>query len=124
MTSELAVTALRNAIALRDPAATAIVHSDRGSQFRSHAYQRVLRDAQLRGSIGRVGTCADNAAMVVLQPVAEEHAQPPPLAQPRRAPPCDRHLDRDHLPPPRRQDALGCLTPIEFETLTEAAHAA
>lgn len=62
MTSQLAVDALRNAIALRDPQATAIVHSDRGSQFRSHAYQRVLRGALLRGSMGRVGTCADNAA--------------------------------------------------------------
>ena len=63
MTSQLAVEALRNAIALRDPDAAAIVHSDRGSQFRSHSYQRVLREAQLRGSMGRVGTCADNAAM-------------------------------------------------------------
>jgi putative transposase len=63
MTSQLAVDALCNAIALRDPDATAIVHSDRGSQFRSHAYQRVLREAQLRGSMGRVGSCADNAAM-------------------------------------------------------------
>jgi transposase InsO family protein len=99
MTSELAVRALRNAIMLRDPAKTAIVHSDRGSQFRSHAYQRVLRDAQLRGSMGQVGTCADNAAMESLQPAAEERAQPPPLAHPRRAPPRDRVLDRDHLPP-------------------------
>jgi putative transposase len=32
MTSQLAVTALGNAIALRAPDATAIVHSDRGSQ--------------------------------------------------------------------------------------------
>jgi putative transposase len=55
MTSQLAISALRNAISLRDPAKTAIVHSDRGSQFRSHAYQRVLRDAQLRGSMGRAG---------------------------------------------------------------------
>ena len=35
MTAELAVSALRNAIALRSPAATVVVHSDRGSQFRS-----------------------------------------------------------------------------------------
>jgi putative transposase len=32
-------------------------------QFRSHAYVQVLRDARLRGSMGRVGACADNAAM-------------------------------------------------------------
>ncbi len=39
MTSELAVNALRNAVALRGPVET-IMHSDRGSQFRSHAYVR------------------------------------------------------------------------------------
>jgi putative transposase len=51
MTSDLAVNALHNALALRGTVG-AIVHSDRGSQFRSHAYVRALRDAQLRGSMG------------------------------------------------------------------------
>jgi putative transposase len=37
MTAALAVSALRNAVALRCPAGTAVVHSDRGSQFRSTA---------------------------------------------------------------------------------------
>jgi putative transposase len=62
MTSELAVNALRNAVALRRPLGT-IVHSHRGSQFRSHAYVHALRAAALRGSMGRVGACVDNAAM-------------------------------------------------------------
>ncbi len=62
MTSDLAVTALRNAVALRGPA-EAIMYSDRGSRFRSHAYVRALHDARLRGSMGRIGACADNAAM-------------------------------------------------------------
>ena len=35
MTAALAVSALRNAVALRCPAGTVVVHSDRGSQFRS-----------------------------------------------------------------------------------------
>jgi len=55
MTAALAVTALRNAIALRSPAGTAVIHSDRGSQFRSHAYVRTLREGGLAGSTGRVG---------------------------------------------------------------------
>lgn len=38
-----------------------MVHSDRGSQFRSHAYLRALRAARPHGSIGRVGARADNA---------------------------------------------------------------
>jgi putative transposase len=62
MTAQLAVDALTNAVALRHPTGT-IVHSDRGSQFRSHAHVRALRGAGLHGSMGRVGTCADNAAM-------------------------------------------------------------
>ena len=62
MTSELAVAALRNAIALRSPSG-AIVHSDRGSQFRSRKCVLALDQAGLLGSMGRVATCADNAAM-------------------------------------------------------------
>jgi transposase InsO family protein len=42
MKASLAVAALRAAIALRSPAAT-VVHSDRGSQFRSGKFVRLLR---------------------------------------------------------------------------------
>lgn len=62
MTSDLATAALRNAIALRSPQ-DAIVHSDKGSQFRSRIYITALRTAGLQGSMGRVGACGDNAAM-------------------------------------------------------------
>ena len=62
MKASLAVAALRNAIELRRPDGT-IVHSDRGSQFRSGKYVRMLRRNGLIGSMGRVGACADNAAM-------------------------------------------------------------
>jgi putative transposase len=62
MKSPLAVAALRMAVARRDPAGT-VVHSDRGSQFRSHAFVHALHDAGLVGSMGRVGACGDNAAM-------------------------------------------------------------
>jgi len=40
-----------------------VVHSDRGGQFRSRAFQRVLKANQLNGSMGRVVSAADNAAM-------------------------------------------------------------
>ncbi len=46
--------ALRNAIALRSPQGT-IVHTDRGSQFRSKKVVRLLKNNGLRGSMGRVG---------------------------------------------------------------------
>src|SRR5258708_34190387 len=62
MTPSLAVSVLRNAVAFRSPGGT-IAPSDRGSQFRSHAFVRTLRDHGLVGSMGRVGACGDNAAM-------------------------------------------------------------
>jgi putative transposase len=124
MTSGLAVNALSNALALRGTV-DAIVHSDRGSQFRSHAYLRALRDAQLRGSMGRVGACADNAAMESFFSLLQKNV----LNR-------QRWTSREQLRLAivvwiektyhrrRRQDALGRMTPIEFETLTQAAHAA
>ena len=56
MQASLAVSALRNAIGLRAPAGT-VVHSDRGSQFRSNAFVRTLANNGLIGSMGRVGAC-------------------------------------------------------------------
>ena len=124
MTSQLAVDALSNAVALRRPAGT-IVHSDRGSQFRSHAFVHALRTAGLTGSMGRVGACADNAAMESFFSLLQKNV----LNRKRWA-------TRQDLRPAivvwiektyhrrRRQDALGRMTPIEFETLTQTAHAA
>jgi len=54
MKASLAVAALRNATALRDRHGT-VVHSDRGSQFRSAKFVRALREAGLVGSMGRTG---------------------------------------------------------------------
>lgn len=62
MKASIAVSALRNAIGLRSPVRT-VVHSDRGSQFRSGKFVRLLRNNGLIGSMGRTGACADNAAM-------------------------------------------------------------
>jgi transposase InsO family protein len=62
MKASLAVSALDHAIATRSPAAT-IVHSDRGSQFRSRKFVHTLSHNGLRGSMGRVGACGDNAVM-------------------------------------------------------------
>ncbi|GAB3667259.1 hypothetical protein GCM10027596_36000 [Nocardioides korecus] len=67
MKSRLAVAAIHNAVAMRSRAgedvAGCVVHSDRGSQFRSRKAQRALNRHQLVGSMGRVGAAGDNAAM-------------------------------------------------------------
>jgi transposase InsO family protein len=124
MTSQLAVNALRNAVALRGPTAV-IVHSDRGSQFRSHAYQRELRAAGLQGSMGRVGTCADNAAMEsffsLLQKNVLDRRRWPTRTELRLA--IITWIETTYHRR-RRQQTLGRLTPVEFETLLTTAHAA
>ncbi len=67
MKSRLAVQALSNAVAARAAqgvdVAGCIVHSNRGSQFRARKYLAALRHHGLVGSMGQVGTSADNAAM-------------------------------------------------------------
>ena len=64
MKSALAAAALRNAIGLRCPQDT-IVHSDRGSQFRSKKVVRLLKNNGLRGSMGRVGSSGLTRAILV-----------------------------------------------------------
>jgi transposase InsO family protein len=124
MKARLAVDALGNAVALRRPAGT-IVHSDRGSQFRSRKFVEALRHNGLTGSMGRVGACADNAAMESFFALLQKNVLD------RR-----RWATRDQLRLAivawiehtyhrrRRQARLGRLTPIEFETLNHAATAA
>jgi transposase InsO family protein len=124
MTAQLAVNALRNALALRGVIDT-VVHSDRGSQFRSHVFVQALRAAQLRGSMGRVGACADNAAMESFFSLLQKNVLNRKRWQTREELRLaiviwiEKTYHRQ-----RRQDALGRLTPIEFETLHQTAHAA
>jgi len=63
MTAQLAVNALRAAIARRQPDGVVIVHADRGSQFRARSFRAVLTAAGLQGSMGRVASAGDNSAM-------------------------------------------------------------
>ncbi|WP_104137593.1 DDE-type integrase/transposase/recombinase [Arthrobacter sp. ZGTC131] len=60
--ASLAVPALHKAIARRDPNGT-VIHSDRGTQFRSHAFVRTFEGHGLTGSMGMVGACAENATI-------------------------------------------------------------
>ena len=131
MKSRLAVQALDNAVASRaahgQDVTGCIVHSDRGSQFRSRKFLRALRRHDLVGSMGQVGTSADNAAMESFFALLQKNV-------------LDRHrwstrrdlriaivtwIERTYHRR-RRQDRLGRLTPIEYEATmaTAAPHAA
>ncbi|EFK98054.1 integrase catalytic subunit [Streptomyces sp. SPB78] len=63
MRSSLVVRAFESAVARRGQVAGCMVHSDRGSQFRSRKFVSVLARHDLVGSMGRVGAAGDNAAM-------------------------------------------------------------
>ena len=117
MKASLAVRALENALMQRGYPEGVIVHSDRGSQFRSRHFQKTLKRHQLRGSMGRV-ECVGNAAMESFFSRLQKNV-----------------LDRQHWRTrqelklaivswmegkyhrKRRQRRLGKLTPVEFEAI-------
>jgi len=61
MKKALVIRALMMAINLRKPPAGLIHHSDRGSQYASHAYQKLLKRHGMVTSMSRKGNCWDNA---------------------------------------------------------------
>lgn len=74
MKARIAVNALDSAVARRGDVAGCIVHSDRGSQFRSRKFLRALTRHDLLGSMGRVAAAGDNAAMEMLLSVSRGHS--------------------------------------------------
>lgn len=42
---------------------TALLHSDRGSQYTSHGFKRIIDDQGMEQSMSRVGKCIDNGPM-------------------------------------------------------------
>ncbi len=103
---------------LRGNVAGCVVHSDRGSQFRSRKATRALARHRMVGSMGRVGAAGDNAAMESFFSLLQKNVLN------RRS-----WTTRDELRIAivtwiertyhrrRRQDRLGRLTPVEFETM-------
>ena len=63
MKKDLAIRALNMAIALRRPPRGCIHHTDRGSQYCSHDYQKILRKHGLTASMSGKGNCYDNAVV-------------------------------------------------------------
>jgi transposase InsO family protein len=125
MTAQLAVTALRTAVVRRQLTGVVVVHSDRGSQLRARSFRAVLTAAGLKGSMGRLASAGDDAAM------ESSHALLQKNVLDRR-----RWRTRDELHEAilywtehtynrrRRQRALGKLTPIEYELAFTAQAAA
>lgn len=63
MTKELVLQALQQAHGRQQPDTTILHHSDRGSQYASHDYQKQLQTYAMIGSMSRKGNCYDNACI-------------------------------------------------------------
>ena len=63
ITTELVKQSLLRAVAVKQPGKGLIHHSDRGSQYCAHEYQRLLHRLGMKTSMSRKGNCYDNAPM-------------------------------------------------------------
>ena len=117
MKSRIAVNVLNNAVARRGDVAGCIVHTDRGSQFRSRKHIRALSRHGMVGSMGRVGAAGDNAAIesffALLQNNVLDRCTWTTREELRIA--IVTWIERTYHRR-RRQDGLGRLTLIQFET--------
>ena len=127
MKSRIAVTALDSAIARRGDVPGCVLHTDRGSQFRSRKFVHALNRHGMVGSMGRVGAAGDNAAMEsffsLLQKNVLDRRSWATREDLRIA--IVRWIETTYHRR-RRQAALGRLTPVEYElimttTATQAA---
>ena len=131
MKSRIAVAALDNAVARRRAegvdVAGCVLHSDRGSQFRSRKLVGRLNRHHMVGSMGRVGAAGDNAAMESFFSLLQKNVLNRRSWNTREdlriaiVTWIERTYHRR-----RRQAALGRLTPVEYElimptTATQAA---
>ena len=118
MKARVAVNALDNAAAWRRDVVACIVHSDRGSQFRSRKFVHALNRHHLIGSMGKVGAAGDNAAMESFFALLQEKV----LDRKRRRTREELRIAiitwiKRTYHRRRRQARLGRLTPIEHEAI-------
>jgi putative transposase len=127
MKSRLAVAALNHAAARRGDVAGCVLHTDRGSQFRSRKFVHELNRHAMVGSMGRVGAAGDNAAMESFFSLLQKNVLDRRVWDTREELRIAivRWIERTYHRR-RRQSALGRLTPVEYElimttTATQAA---
>jgi putative transposase len=122
MKSRIAVAALDSAVARRQAegadVAGCVLHTDRGSQFRSRKLVHQLHRHHMVGSMGRVGAAGDNAAMesffALLQKNVLDRRSWNTREELRIA--IVTWIERTYHRR-RRQAALGRLTPVEYELI-------
>ena len=116
MQRDLAIRALKMAIALRSPPKGCIFHSDRGSQYCSHDYQKILREHGFRASMSGKGNCYDNAAVeTFFKTIKAEMIWRRSWATRRQAEMAIFEYINGFYNPRRRHSTLGWKSPVAFE---------
>ena len=115
---ELALEALRKALAIRRPGNELVHHSDRGSQYCSTAYQAALKKHSIRISMSGKGNCYDNSVVetffktlkseLVWRTVFQTRAEAKEAI--------GRYIDGFYNPV-RRHSTLDYVSPVQFERM-------
>jgi transposase InsO family protein len=116
MKRDLAIRALNMAIAMRRPPRGCIHHTDRGSQYCSHDYQKILRQHGFQVSMSGTGNCFDNAAVeTFFKTIKAELLWQKSWACRREAEMAIFEYINGFYNPRRRHSALGWKSPLAFE---------
>lgn len=116
MKRDLAIRALKMAIALRNPPKGCIHHTDRGSQYCSHDYQKLLRHHGFKVSMSGKGNCYDNAVVeTFFKTIKAELMWQQSWETPRAAEMAIFEYINGFYNPRRRHSALGWKSPLAFE---------
>jgi len=120
MTAQLVTDALVMAMWRRGKPAAVLHHSDRGSQYTSEPFQRLLADQGLLCSMSRSGNCWDNAAMESVFSSLKTERTAAKTYRTRDQAKADvfDYIERFYNPR-RRHSTLGYLSPMEFERQAE-----
>ncbi len=116
MKRDLAIRALKMAIAFRPPPKGCIHHTDRGSQYCSHDYQKILRQHGFSVSMSGKGNCYDNAAVeTFFKTIKAELIWRDTWETRRKAEMAIFEYINGFYNPRRRHSALGWKSPVAFE---------
>ena len=116
MKRDLAIRALNMAIAFRSPSKGFIHHTDRGSQYCSHDYQKILRQHGFKVSMSGKGNCYDNAAVeTFFKTIKAELIWRDTWETRRKAEMAIFEYINGFYNPRRRHSALGWKSPVAFE---------
>jgi transposase InsO family protein len=116
MKKDLAMTALKRALVIRRPPKGTIHHSDRGSQYCSTEYQKILTDNGFVISMSGKGNCYDNAMVeTVFKTLKSELVWRTIFLSRHQAEIAIGHYIDGFYNPTRRHSALGYQSPCAFE---------